>query len=102
MREYELYIPLFYNEGPEVEPHKISELKKRLVQRFGGLTHFPQENEGLWKVGPFTYRDKIIILRVLAPAEEDTSDFFSDLKTHIKKEWSQDQVLIVSRAVQLI
>lgn len=102
MREYELYIPLCYNDGTEIEPHKISELKNRLVQRFGGLTHFPQQNEGHWKVGRFTYRDKIVIMRVLAAAEDDTAEFFAELKTHLEKEWSQDQLLIVRRAVELI
>lgn len=102
MREYELYIPLFNNEGRPIELSKITELKRRLVQRFGGLTHFPQENEGLWKVGPFTYRDKIVIMRVLAAAEEDTREFFGELKRHLEEEWSQKELLIVSRKIELI
>ena len=50
MREYELYVPLCYNDGRAVESEKLTRLKKRLVDQFGGLTHFPQESEGLWKI----------------------------------------------------
>ncbi len=46
MREYELYVPLHYNDGRPIEPEKLVGLKRRLVDEFGGLTHFPQENEG--------------------------------------------------------
>ena len=102
MHEYELYIPLYYNDGREIEPEKIADLKRRLVRRFGGLTHFPQENEGMWKVGRFTYRDNIVIMRVLAPGEEDATEFFAELKKHLEKEWAQEEVLVVRRSVQLI
>ena len=47
MREYELYVPLHDNEGHPIDPEKLTRLKRRLVDEFGGLTHFPQTNEGL-------------------------------------------------------
>jgi hypothetical protein len=102
VREYEIYIPLHYNDGREIEPEKLRELKRRLVEKFGGLTHFPQENEGLWRVGKYTFRDRINIYRVLAEAGEEVDSFFSDLREHLQKEWEQREVLIVSRNVDLL
>lgn len=102
MREYELYVPLYYNDGRPIEHDKLVRLKRSLVKEFGGLTHFPQENEGLWKVGRHTFRDRIVILRVLANDLPKAEAFFSRLKTEIQKEWDQQDVLIVSRRVSAV
>ncbi len=102
MREYELYVPLHYNDGRPIEPEKLSRLKARLVQEFGGLTHFPQENEGLWKVGSYTFRDRIVIFRVLASDYPKAERFFSQLKEDLKRDWAQNDVLIVARSVSAL
>ena len=86
MREYELYVPLHYNDGRPVELDQLLRVKRRLVDEFGGLTHFPQENEGLWKVGFFTFRDRIVILRVLSADEAKGERFLRELKEDIKRE----------------
>jgi hypothetical protein len=102
MREYELYVPLHDNDGQPIDPEKLNGLKRRLVEEFGGLTHFPQENEGLWRVGAFTFRDKIVILRVLAIDLPKAERFFCELKRHLKREWQQQDVLIVAREVSAV
>ena len=38
MKEYELYIPLNYNDGPPIEPEKLVEVRDRLLQQFGLFT----------------------------------------------------------------
>ena len=72
-REYDLYLPLRFNDGSPIEPEKIARLKKRLHDRFGGLTFFPQQNEGIWKVGTVTFREEIVILRTLAEQQGNMS-----------------------------
>jgi hypothetical protein len=102
MKEYEIYVPLQQNDGSPIDPAKLSALKKRLVGQFGGLTHFPQENEGLWKIGNFTFRDKIVILRVLTEDPLKAQMFFAQVKKEIKHGWGQEDVLIVVRAVKIV
>jgi hypothetical protein len=102
MKEYELYVPLHYNDGRPVELDKLIGVKRRLVSEFGGLTHFPQENEGLWKVGSFTFRDRVVILRVLAPDVVRAERFFTSLKEYLRQEWDQQDVLIVCREVTVL
>ena len=102
MREYELYLPLHYNDGRPIEFDKLTVIKRRLVNEFGGLTHFPQENEGLWKVGSFTFRDRIVILRVLAADPARADQFFSQLKDDLKRDWMQNDVLIIAREVSVV
>ena len=102
MREYDLYVPLHYNDGRAIESEKLTALKRRLVEEFGGLTHFPQENEGLWKVGQHTFRDRIVILRVLAGDSSKADQFFLGLKEDLKQSWGQEDVLIVTRNVSAV
>jgi hypothetical protein len=102
MKEYDIYVPLSNNDGTPIDPQKLKGLKKRLVDHFGGLTHFQQENEGLWKMGAFTFRDKIVILRVLASDPLEAQTFFAELKREMQQKWAQEDVLIVVRDVTTI
>lgn len=102
MKEYDFYIPLFANDGKRVSPVKLTRLKTELTNKFGGLTYFPQQNEGLWKYGRITFRDKIVILRVIANDSKRTKNIVHRLKSTIRKEWKQDDVLIVERSVKAV
>ena len=102
MLEYELYVPLHYNDGRRIDPEKLKALKRRLVDKFGGLTHFQQENEGLWKIGDHTFRDRVEILRVLVNDEADARKYFTELKADLTREWEQQDFLIVTRQVSAL
>ena len=100
MKEYDLYVPLVSNHGRPLPPARLQLLKKQLVKKFGGLTHFPQKNRGLWKVGAVTFVDAIVILRVLSPG--DDRSFWKKLKSQLQREWDQKDVLIVARNVTVL
>lgn len=57
MKEHELFVPLTHNDGTPVDPGILVQLRERLLREFGGLTFFPQHNEGFWTFGGVTYRD---------------------------------------------
>jgi hypothetical protein len=57
VKEYDLFVPLYYNDGSVIEPRKLQEIQRQLLEAFDGLTFFPQSNEGFWKMGAITYRD---------------------------------------------
>jgi len=63
VKEYDIFIPLYYNEGSPVEGRKLQRLQARLLEQFDGLTFFPQPNEGYWKLAGITYHDEIVIYR---------------------------------------
>ena len=102
MLEYELYLPLHHNDGRPIDGDKLKTLKKRLVDEFGGLTHFRQENEGLWKIGDHTFRDRIEIVRVLANDDASAQKYFAKLKADLIREWEQQDFLIVTRQVSAL
>ena len=38
MRKYEIYLPLKYNDGKDIEPEKIKQIKEELIGMFGAIT----------------------------------------------------------------
>lgn len=102
MKEYDVYLPLHYNDGRRVEATKVEKFKRLAVEHFGGLTHFPQENEGVWKFGGVTFRDRISILRVLSDDLEGARRFFEAFREQLGRELEQEAVLIVEKDVCLV
>jgi hypothetical protein len=102
MKEYDLYVPLRSNRGVPLSPVRLARLKKRLIKRFGGLTHFPQHNEGFWKLGAVTFRDEIVILRVLSERNRPAQRFWMGLKKDLKRRWRQKEILIVVRDIAIV
>jgi hypothetical protein len=102
VREYDLFLPLHYNDGTSVEPEKIDRLKQRLHARFGGMTFFPQKKEGTWKFGNVTFHEEIVIIRVLADRKDRPLAFFFQLKEEIKADLRQADVLIVERKAKVL
>ncbi|MBW3597795.1 MAG: hypothetical protein KY475_11030, partial [Planctomycetes bacterium] len=102
VKEYDLFIPLTYNDGSPIEPRKLQDLLHRLLEQFGGVTLFPQPNEGYWTMGDVTYRDEIVIFRVLASKPRVARRFLSRLKQELKIDLKQEELLIVERDVDTI
>ena len=102
VKEYDLFIPLYYNDGRPIEPQKFQDLQQQLLDQFGGLTFFPQPNEGFWTMAGVTYRDAIVIYRVITSDEQVARQLLSDLKERLKEELRQEDILIVERNVETL
>ena len=77
-------------------------LQQQLLGQFGGLTFFPQPNDGFWTVAGVTYRDAIVIYRVLMSDAQEARQFLSALKERLKEELQQEDILIVERTVETL
>ena len=102
MKEYDIFVPLYYNDGTPIESAKFQHLQALLLERFEGLTFFPQPNQGFWKFGNMTYRDEIVIYRVISQNSIASRDFLVALKGHLKKEFQQEEFLIIEREISLL
>lgn len=102
MKEYDIFVPLSYNDGTPVEPEKFQALQDLLLAHFGGLTFFPQPNRGFWRMAGVTYRDEIVIYRVIGAAGEKSRRFLADLKERLKADFDQEEILIVQRDVETL
>ena len=102
MKEYDLYVPLNYNDGTPVEAKLIERIGQRLLEQFGGVTFFPQPNQGSWRMGSVTFRDEIVIFRVLSGNVRTARRFFRALKQELKAELEQEEILLVEREVETL
>ena len=102
MKEYDLHVPLLDHKGKPISTEKLSRLKKRVLDHFGGFTFFPQENDGAWRMGNVVFRDRIVILRILSDEPRKSQQFFAQVKKQLKREWGQQDVLIVVRDVKVV
>jgi hypothetical protein len=102
VKEYDVYLPSQYNDGRAIENEKHDRFKQLLVDEFGGLTHFLQENEGIWLFGGITFRDRVMIVRVLARDADRARTFFEEFRIELMRSLEQTDVLIVERDVSLV
>jgi hypothetical protein len=102
VKEYDIFVPLFYNNGSPIESTKFQALQGWLLERFDGLTYFPQANQGFWKFGNITYRDEIVIYRVISQDSAASREFLGKLKENLKREFQQLDILIIEREVGLL
>jgi len=80
VKEYDIFLPLYYNDGKPVEARKFQKLQEALLAQFHGLTFFPQPNQGFWQMGEVTYRDEIVIYRVITTKAAAARRFLGRLK----------------------
>jgi hypothetical protein len=100
VKEFEVYVPLAYNDGTPIEPDKkLERIGEVLLEQFGGLNYFPQPNRGIWKLGEVAYRDEIVIFSVITDKTRTGKKFLRQLKERLKNDLKQGAILIVGRAV---
>jgi hypothetical protein len=102
VKEYELYVPLNYNDGSPIEASKIDDIGASLLREFEGYTFFPQPNKGTWKMGKVVFRDEIVIFRVYATNVRSARRFFRSLKSELKQSLRQEEILVVERDAQTL
>ena len=102
MKEYDLFIPLNYNDGSPIEGRKFQQVHERLLAHFDGLTFFPQPNVGAWKMGHVIFRDEIVIYRMVSGKGGAARRFLKKLKEKLKKSFRQEESFILERAVRVL
>jgi len=102
VKEFDIFVPLSYNDGSPVGAKKLRDLRVRLLEYFNGVTFFPQPNEGYWRVGDVTYLDAIVIYRVVTDKVRPARQFLKQLKEEMKHIFQQKDIFIVERDVNLL
>jgi hypothetical protein len=78
VKEYDVYVPVTYNDGSPIEPRKFV--------RLGGVT----------------YRDEIVIFRVITDKVRSARRFLTQLKEELKRDLKQEEILIVEKDAELL
>ena len=58
--QYEIYLPLQYNDGTWIEDEKYNHVHQRLFDRFGGVTHIMQAIGDKVSSYPKSYFEKVM------------------------------------------
>ena len=102
MKEYDLYLPLTDNGGRPFASRMFRSVQNELLSQFGGVTFFPQPNEGRWQTAGVTYHDEIGIYRVITSHTAKARRFFRSFKVKLMKDFDQLDLLIVERDIETL
>ena len=104
MRRYEIYLPLKYNDGTDIEIEKFEIVEKELLSLFGGLTASSSLSplEGVWRHQDIQYRDKIVRFEIITESDKRIESFFKEYKETLKKRFRQKEVFITVHDIKTI
>ena len=102
VKKYDIYLPLRYNDGRQIEDEKFDQVDDVLYEFFGGLTavlhEFPLR--GLWSGESEAYRDLIVIYTTIDfESSESTPQFFEEYKESLKSQFQQEEILITVQEI---
>jgi len=101
MQKYDIYLPLKYNNGSEIEAEKLEEIQQQLLAAFGAMTVSPLSApfQGTWRYGGVEFVDDIIRIEIIT-AEE--LGFFKNFKRRLKRTLRQHDILITVQQIYTI
>lgn len=104
MKKYEIYLPLKYNDGRDIEAEKLKQIREELIAFFGALTVSSQSApyQGTWKYGGVSFIDDVIKIEIIAGADRRTQKFLKDFKVHLKSLLDQIDILITAQNIRTI
>ena len=104
MKKYEIYLPLKYNDGREIEAEKIKQVREELIAVFGALTVSSQSApyQGTWKYSGVDFIDDIIKIEIIAGGDKQTERFFRQFKARLKRLLKQIDILITVQDIHTI
>lgn len=100
-RRYDIYLPLQYNDGTEIENEKFVQVQKEILRQFGGLTSMKREFplRGLWENETRVYEDEVIILTTIDSSDkpEESEQFIIEYKETLKVLFEQKEIFITGQ-----
>ncbi len=101
MKKIEIIIPLFYNDGKEIEQTKLDKVKRELLGKFGGLSISPIIN-GYWINEKTEYDDINKVYTVITPEDNELNSWISNYKKWLEHMLDQKEIFIVISEVDII
>ncbi len=102
VKEYDLLLPLEFNDGSSIPSAIFLRVQAELLERFEGVTYCPQAREGLWRMGDVVYKDRVVIFRIVTGKPRAARRFLVRLKKRLLKELQQEDIFIVERDVRVL
>jgi hypothetical protein len=101
MKKYDIYLPLKYNDGSDIELEKHEEIQQQLIAVFSAITVSPLSApfKGKWRYGGVEFIDDIIRLEIITDEE---IYFFKNFKRQLKRTLRQLDILITVQDIRRI
>ena len=101
MEKYEIYLPLKYNDGNDIEPEKLEEIQQQLIAVFGAMTvsSLSAPFQGTWRYGGVEFVDDIARIEIIT---NDELRFFKSFKRRLKTALRQHDILITLQYIHTI
>ena len=99
MHVIEIFLPLKRNDGSDQPRELFGDVRRELIERFGGLTAFTRAPaEGLWESGDGNVdRDSIVIFEVMTDALDRA--WWADFRRRLEAMFEQEAIVIRASAV---
>ncbi|MFL6734071.1 MAG: hypothetical protein ACJ8EY_05190 [Sphingomicrobium sp.] len=96
----EIFLPLKRNDGTDQPRVLFTDVRRELLDRFGGLTAFSRvPAEGLWESGDGAVdRDSIVIFEVMTDSLDRT--WWANFRRRLEEFFEQDAVVIRATALE--
>jgi len=101
-RRYEILLPLTHNDGQPVSGELHEQIRESLVQRFKGLTFWPQSVRGMWVYKGARYDEELALVVVDVADTKPNRQFFAKLKATLLRKFEQIEIYIVSYPVDVL
>ena len=104
MTKYELYLPLKYNNGIDIESEKLKEIQQQLIAVFSAMTVSPLSAplQGTWRYGGVEFVDDIIRIDIIAREDWESHQFFKSFKRRLKRKLRQIEILITMQYIYTV
>ncbi|HEX6043619.1 MAG TPA: hypothetical protein VFZ22_03965 [Pyrinomonadaceae bacterium] len=104
MKKYEIYLPLKYNDGQEIEPEKLKQIRQQLIAVFGAITvsSLTAPFQGTWRYGGVEFVDDIIRFEIITEQDFRANVFFKSFKNQLKRTLRQFDILITVQEIETI
>jgi len=109
MKEYEIYIPINYNDGTPVERIEFDGVKDCLLAHFDGISVSPEPIIGYWKhpgsspdSAPRIYKDYCHVYTIIAKDSKAVRDVIRSLKSHLEESLGQFQIFVTIRDIEIM
>jgi hypothetical protein len=101
MHLVQLLLPLYSNSGVPFNKDMFNEVRRDLVERFGGITaHTRAPVDGLWQQSEQVVREDLVIYEVMVETLEE--DWWRDYRARLESRFEQSSLVVRAHRVRLL
>ena len=102
MVQFELLLPLYYNDGRAIEKEKLLQTDEELVVQFGATSTDSVVVSGRWMYQSTLYEDKLIRVRMDVQDLPANWEFFRSYKQVLKGRFEQEDIWITAYRIEVV